>query len=152
MFESLFVSPWYWVIAGVVLAGLEIAAPGVYLLWIGLGAIVVGLALWLLPDFGVSGQMLLFAVAMIASTGLGFVIQRKGAPRPGEPELNQELLALVGRRFVALDDFSAGRGRVRVGDGSYSASCEDPVAKGETVEVSAIDHGILKVVRRPVSQ
>ena len=34
--------PWSWWIVGLVFLGLEILIPGVFLLWIGLAAIVVG--------------------------------------------------------------------------------------------------------------
>lgn len=147
MAEQMVISPWYWIIGGALLAGVEILVPGVFLLWIGLGAVVVGLVLWALPELSVGMQLTLFALAMLGSIGLGFVIQRKSGPKPGEPVLNQEMHDYIGRRFEALDDFVAGRGRVRVGDTSYSASCDGPVSKGEVVVVSAIDHGVL-VVRR----
>lgn len=147
MAEQMVISPWYWIIGGALLAGVEILVPGVFLLWIGLGAVAVGLVLWVLPELSVGMQLTLFALAMLGSIGLGFMIQRRSGPKPGEPVLNQELQDYIGRRFEALDDFSAGRGRVRVGDTSYSASCDGPVGKGEVVIVSAIDHGVL-VVRR----
>lgn len=147
MAEQMLISPWYWVIGGALLAGVEILVPGVFLLWIGLGAVAVGLVLWVLPELSVGMQLTLFALAMLGSISLGFVIQRRSGPRPGEPVLNQEMQDYVGRRYEVIDDFVAGRGRVRVGDTSYSASCDGPVGKGEVVVVSAIDHGVL-VVRR----
>ena len=35
--------PWAWIILGVVLIGLELPAPGVFLVWLGLAAIATGL-------------------------------------------------------------------------------------------------------------
>ena len=35
--------PWSWVVLGLVLMGLELLAPGVFLIWLGLAAVLTGL-------------------------------------------------------------------------------------------------------------
>ncbi len=35
-------SPWSWAIGGVILMALEMAAPGFFLIWLGLAALIVG--------------------------------------------------------------------------------------------------------------
>jgi membrane protein implicated in regulation of membrane protease activity len=35
--------PWLWIIAGLILLGLELLAPGVLLIWFGLAALATGL-------------------------------------------------------------------------------------------------------------
>lgn len=144
--ETLFDSPWIWIIAGAVIAGLEIVVPGVFLLWIGLGAFAVGLILTLAPDLPLAWQMLIFAVAMLSSIGLGFAIQRRSKAE-GAPMLNQDLQAMIGRRYVALADFEAGRGRIRVADTSFAVVSDDPIKQGELVEVTAIDGARPRVSR-----
>jgi len=146
LLEQLFVSPWYWIIAGTILMGLEILIPGVFVLWIGLGALVVGLFLALFPEASPAWQLVLFAVAMLASIGTGFVIQRRGRNRPDAANaLNQERNTMRGHSYAAIDDFSGGHGRVRVGDGSYAAVSDDAIREGEMVTVTAIDDGRLVV-------
>jgi inner membrane protein len=140
-------SPWIWVIVGAVLAALEIVAPGVYLLWIGLGAIVVGLVLAFAPDLPGPWQALIFAVAMLGSLSLGFWLQRRSRPPAEQKLLNEETRQLVGRRFRAITDFELGRGRIEVGDTSYAAVSVEPIRAGETVEVVAIDDDRPRVVR-----
>jgi membrane protein implicated in regulation of membrane protease activity len=144
--ETLFDSPWIWIIAGALIAGLEIVVPGVFLLWIGLGALAVGLLLALAPDLPLAWQMLLFAVAMLTSISLGFFVQRRSKTE-GAPMLNQDLQAMIGRRYVALADFEAGRGRIRVADTSFAVVSDDPVKEGEIVEVNAIDGARPRVTR-----
>lgn len=144
--EQLFVSPWYWIIAGTLLMGLEILVPGVFVLWIGLGALVVGIVLALFPEASLAWQLVLFAVAMLASIGTGFLIQRRGRNAPDAANaLNQERNAMRGHSYAAIDDFSGGHGRIRVGDGSYAAVSDDAVRAGEIVTVTAIDGGRLVV-------
>lgn len=143
--ETLFDSPWMWIIVGALIAGLEILVPGVFLLWIGFGALAVGLILTLAPDLGLAWQMLIFAAAMLSSLGLGFAIQRRG--KDGAPMLNQDLQAMIGRRYVALADFEAGRGRIRVADTSFAAVSDDPVKQDDLVVVTTIDGARPRVSR-----
>lgn len=144
--EQLFVSPWYWIIAGTLLMGLEILVPGVFVLWIGLGALVVGIVLALFPEASLAWQLVLFAVAMLASIGTGFLIQRRGhSASDAANALNQERNAMCGNSYAAIDDFSGGRGRIRVGDGSYAAVSDDAVRAGEIVTVTAIEDGRMVV-------
>lgn len=143
--EPLFVSPWYWLIGGLIVAGLEILVPGVFLLWIGLGAMIVGLFLVVLPDLSLSAQLLLFAVTMLASIGLGFVLQRRSGHSAGAEAINQELRALVGRRCEAATDFVGGRGRIRLGDTTYGAESAEDIKAGQMVIVFAITNGMLMV-------
>ena len=138
--------PWLWFIGGLLLIGGEIVLPGVYLLWIGLGALVVGVLVAVFPDLGLTWQLVSFALAMLGTVSLGFVIQRRGAP-PAAGELNQELHALVGQRFVAASDFQVGMGRVRVGDTTYGAVSAEAIQAGDAVEVIAVVAGRLRVAR-----
>lgn len=144
--EELLVSPWFWLVGGLVIAGLELLAAGVFLLWIGIGAMIVGLALLLFPGMSTTAQLLVFALAMLGSIGLGFVIQR----RSGEPqasEINRELHAFVGRHCEAASDFATGRGRIRVGDTTYGAIGEESIRAGEIVEIVAAEPGEMRVAR-----
>ena len=138
--------PWLWFIGSLLLIGGEIVLPGVYLLWIGLGALVVGVLVAVFPDLGLTWQLVSFALAMLGTVSLGFVIQRRGAP-PAAGELNQELHALVGQRFVAASDFQVGMGRVRVGDTTYGAVSAEAIQAGDAVEVIAVVAGRLRVAR-----
>ena len=39
--------PWSWVVLGLVLMGLELVAPGAFLLWLDLAAVLTGILDWL---------------------------------------------------------------------------------------------------------
>lgn len=148
MIEQIFDFTWGWIIAGVILAGLEIVVPGVFLLWIGLGALAVGLILSLAPDLPLAWQALVFAGAMLASLGLGFWVQRRSGRGREARLLNRELQGMVGQHYLAITPFTAGHGRIRVADGSYAAVGED-IAEGDEVEVVAIEAGRPRVAKVP---
>src|SRR5664279_2825728 len=67
MFATL--GDWNWLIFGVLLMALEVAAPGIFLFWLGLAALLVGLvAFGLHPSWQV--EILLFAAFAIAAVPL----------------------------------------------------------------------------------
>lgn len=140
----LFEHPVYWMIVGLALAGLEMLLPGVYILWVGLGALIVGVVLALLPTLGPELQLIVFAVAMLASVLLGVRLQgkRKHDQASG---LNTGLAAYIGRDVVAEEHFHNQQGRVRVDDTFYPARAHTPISKGSTVKVVGIEDGVFIV-------
>lgn len=150
MIEQAFNWTWGWIIAGVIVAGLEILIPGIYLMWIGLGAFVVGLILTLLPGLPLGWQMLVFAVSMLSSVGFGFWIQRRSGRTPHAMFLNEEMKAMVGHTYIAIAPFAVGRGRIKVQDSSYAAISDEEILAGDAVEVIAIEDGWPKVVKAPM--
>ena len=56
---------WHWEIAGLALVLLELAVPAFFVIWFGLGALLVGLALLVAP-LGATAQVALWIVASVA--------------------------------------------------------------------------------------
>ena len=110
------VGPWAWLVGGLVLVGLETLAPGVFLVWLGIAAILTGLADAL---FGLSWQagLIVFAVLSLVSVAGGRALtRRKGDVSGEEPLLNRRGEALVGRSFALDRPIAGGEGRIRVDD------------------------------------
>jgi membrane protein implicated in regulation of membrane protease activity len=60
---------WHWMVLGMVLVGLEMTVPTFFLIWFGLGALLVGVVMLLLAP-GLAIQMLLWAVSSMAMMGI----------------------------------------------------------------------------------
>jgi len=104
-----------WMAAGLVLMLLEVAAPGVFLMWLGLAALGTGLVVQAAePGFAV--QVVVFAAFAAVTIALGLRLRRS---RPAA-HLNTPSSGLVGREAVALA-FHGRTGRVRVGDSDWNA-------------------------------
>lgn len=58
---------WYWIIAGLLIAMLELAVPSFFLIWFGAGAILVGL-LMLVTEISLTTQLALWAATSIGLT------------------------------------------------------------------------------------
>lgn len=146
--------PWYqtitpteWIIAGLVLLLLEVFAPGAFLLWFGLAALVVGAAVWIVPVLPWQVQIVAFA---LLSTGalLGFrAWRRKHPPAAGdEPLLNKRTQQYVGRNFDLDQPIVNGRGKIKIGDALWTVVGEDlPV--GTRVKVTGTREQMLVVER-----
>ena len=134
---------WAWLILAGVLGIAEIAMPGIFLIWIGLAALVTGL-LTLLLGIAEPLQFALFAMLAIAAVFAG---RRWFALNPiesSDPLLNDRTARLVGETVMVVEAIDGGEGRVRVGDGVWPAKGADaPV--GTRLRVTGIDRGLLKV-------
>jgi membrane protein implicated in regulation of membrane protease activity len=98
MFATL--GTWNWLIFGIILMALELIAPGVFLFWLGLAALLVGLVSFALnPSW--QAQILMFAVFAAAAVPLWRrVVRNHSAASKSNPFLNKRADALVGRVFT----------------------------------------------------
>ncbi len=134
---------WGWLIAGLVLMGLEMLAPGVVLFWLGLASLLVGLISFAVA-WSWQWQLLAFAIFALAAVP---VWRRLGRPRQDEtdqPYLNRRADALVGRLFTLEKPIVDGAGTVRIDDTVWRVSGRDAPA-GSRVRIVAADGAHLKV-------
>jgi membrane protein implicated in regulation of membrane protease activity len=87
---------WNWLIFGLLLMGLELLAPGVFMFWLGLAAFLVGVVSFVVtPSWQL--QILLFALFAAAAVPLWRRIARQKPGVNPNPFLNKRSDALVGR-------------------------------------------------------
>jgi membrane protein implicated in regulation of membrane protease activity len=142
--DLLSLGPWTWIIAGVCLVGLEVLAPGAFLIWLGIAALATGLVVFLVP-MGWEVTLLLFAVLAVACVLLGRWITRdRNRPDSDAPLLNRRGDALVGRVVLLESPIDQGRGRVRIDDTVWRVEGPDLPA-GERVKVVGVDGALLRV-------
>jgi len=114
--------PWTWWVIGLVLLAAEVLVPGVFLVWIGIAAILTGLvslALWETGFWVWEVQLVFFAVLSVAAALLGRKIVARSGNTSDEPLLNQRGASLVGRTAVLEEPIAEGRGRVRLDDTTW---------------------------------
>lgn len=136
--------PWAWIVLGLLLMGAELLAPGIYLLWIGVAAIVTGTVDSML---GLSWQAstLLFALLCIANViGARQMIGGSTTSESDAPFLNRRADELVGKVFTLDEPITGGQGRVHVGDSVWRVTGEDRLA-GAKVKVVRVDGATLVV-------
>lgn len=134
--------PWSWWLLGMVLLAAELIAPGVFLVWIGMAAIVTGLAsllLWESAWWSWQVQLIVFAMLSVAITLAGRRLVATRDTESDEPLLNQRTASLVGRTAVLEEPIAEGRGRIRLDDTWWPVSGPDLPA-GTRIRVAA-SHG-----------
>ena len=142
MFVSL--GTWNWLIFGFILMALEVLAPGVFLFWLGLAALLVGLI-----SFGlaISWQIQLVMFAIFAAAAVP-VWRRLARPKPdaraASPFLNKRADALLGREFTLEKPIVDGNGTMRIGDTVWRVAGPDTPA-GTRVKVVQVDGANLTV-------
>jgi membrane protein implicated in regulation of membrane protease activity len=134
---------WVWLTLGLVLAGLEMLLPGVYLIWLAAAAIITGL-LTVGLDLSLPMQVIDF---VFLSLIIAFSAKRFLRDKPivsSDPLMNRRGARQVGETAVVVQAIAHGSGRVRLGDSEWIARGPD-IAAGEHVRVSGSEGAILLV-------
>jgi membrane protein implicated in regulation of membrane protease activity len=142
MFSTL--GSWNWLIFGFVLMALELLAPGVFLFWLGLAALLVGLLSFVInPSW--QTQLLMFAVFAVAAVPLWRRIARSNSSASqSNPFLNKRTDALIGRVFTLEKPIIDGSGTVRIDDTIWRVAGPD-VPAGSRVKIVQADGASLTV-------
>lgn len=137
--------PWHWMLVAVALFIGELLMPGTFLVWMGLGAAVVGVLLLALPALAWQLQWVIFAVVSVVSV-LAWRRYRQRHPEHNDhPVLNQRGQSYLGRHFTLKEPIIDGVGRLHVDDTQWKISGEDLPA-GTAVKVVGVDGTMLKVM------
>ncbi|HEY0326823.1 MAG TPA: NfeD family protein [Allosphingosinicella sp.] len=134
---------WIWLIAAAALAAIELVTPGFFLIWVAGAALLTGITAFLLP-LPLPFQLVLFGLFSILSVILGRRHYERAAQTGGNPLLNDRTAQLIGQVVTVVVAIENGEGRVRVGDGVWSASGPD-VPAGSRVRIHGADGNCLKV-------
>jgi len=145
MFKVVF---WYWWALAAVLLVCEMLLPGVVFLFLAIGAAVAGTLVLVGSDSPLELQLAVFAVASVLSAVALRPYFRRLQNKTADATLNARGEALVGKVFVLDQPILAGRGRIKLGDGSWIVTGPDMVA-GAKVRVAAVNGTELRVEPAP---
>ena len=134
---------WHWLILAALLAAVEAVAPGIFFIWFGAAAAIVGLATLILPGMGWEIQVFLFAILAAVAVFIGrrFLHRRMESP---DPALNRRGERYVGRQFTLETAIVNGRGSIKVDDSVWRAEGPELPA-GRRVKVVGADGTVLRV-------
>ena len=134
---------WLWMIGGILLLIAEIIAPGFFLVFIGAAALATGVFA-LLFGLGTAAQLALFVLYALLAVMVGRRVYASQSTEGGDPLLNDRSARLVGKVVTVVAAVDEHGGRVRVGDGEWSAR-GGPAAPGEQVRITGVDGNCLNV-------
>lgn len=135
---------WSWVVLGLVLIGGEMLAPGAFLVWLGLAALVTGVVVGA-TGMAWQGAALVFAALCVVSVLAGRGLTRRRSDEPDAATgLNDRGRQLIGKVFRLEATMTGGEGRIRVGDSSWRITGPELLA-GAEVKVVRVDGATLVV-------
>ncbi len=137
---------WHWLVLGMVLVGLEMLVPTFFLMWFGMGALLVGGAM-LLADPGFAGQLLLWAVSSMAMMGV-WLKWFKNPNRTRSGQAKEGVIGVTGLLTKPVTDLGNGEimfQRPVLGSDRWPAVADAPIAAGEKAKVVDVLGQTLKV-------
>ena len=135
---------WHWLIFGILLVVLEVLAPGVIFLWMGIAAMVTGVMFYFIPGMEWEYQFILFAILSIVSVGGYRLYVRKHPVVDEQPALNRRGQQYVGRILTVTSDIEDGTGKASVDDSQWVVNGADCSA-GSKVKVTEVNGTTLHV-------
>lgn len=134
---------WLWLIGGLLLLAAEMLAPGVFLLFVGGAAMATG-AFTLMFGLELPAQLALFALYSLLAVMIGRRIYANQDVDSSDPLLNDRSARLIGKAVLVVSAVDEHEGRVRVGDGEWSAR-GGPAEPGQRVRIVGVEGNCLKV-------
>jgi len=142
--ENFTIEFWYWWVAAAAFLVIEILLPGIFFLWLGVAAGIVGIVALVIPSMTWPYQIMIFAVLSVGAVLLARVYLKKRPVESDQPALNRRGEQYVGRVFTLSDPIENGRGRAKIGDSAWSVEGDDLPA-GTKVKVVGVDGIVLQV-------
>ena len=141
---------WYWIVAGAVLIIMELVVPSFFILWFGVGALLVALALWLLPGLSLTAQIALWSGASLVMVLLWFRVIAGDRLKTQSGTAQGEVIGEIGLLVSAVAPFQHGKVRFQkpiLGSEQWTCMAEEAIPAGERVRILAFEGNCVKVAR-----
>ena len=138
---------WHWMVLGLCLAMAELLIPAFFIVWFGIGALVVGLILLAAPELGIPAQLLLWAAF---STALVIIWFRYLKPKT-MTAVGTSTAHVTGEVGILVSDLCPNsRGQVRfqkpvLGSDLWECYAEAAIKAGTRVRIVDVEGSFIKV-------
>lgn len=140
---------WHWAVGGIVLIVAELAIPAFVLVWFGLGALVVALALALV-GIGLTAQLALWLVVSLSLVAGWFKIFKPNMHKTRIGMADANVVGEVGMLIRDVAPFEKGQVRFQkpiLGADVWDCIADVAIKSGERVRVLGVEGSFLKVGR-----
>lgn len=138
---------WYWIVGGIILILAELVIPSFFIVWFGLGALIVGL-LTLAFDLSLPAQLATWTLASLAMVWLWFKVFKQSFQKTRAGTADGDVIGEVGLLVGAVAPFQRGKVRFQrpvLGADEWVCMADSPIAAGERVKVISVEGSYLKV-------
>jgi membrane protein implicated in regulation of membrane protease activity len=141
---------WHWIVLGIALMLAELAVPAFFLVWFGLGAVIVGAIVFFVPATGLAWQVTLWTASSLAFVLLWFRIFKPGMHKTRVGMSKGTLIGEVGLVVRDIRPFDKGQIRFQkpiLGAEIWESIADEEIKVGERIKVVDVEGNILKVGR-----
>jgi inner membrane protein len=141
---------WHWVVLGIVLMLLELAVPAFFLMWFGLGAVVVGGLLVVFPGLTVAYQVITWTACSLVFLWLWFKVFKSNIYKTRSGLAKGSFIGEVGLVIRDIRPYENGQIRLQkpiLGDEIWESAADEEIKAGERVRVLDVEGNTLKVSR-----
>lgn len=139
---------WTWIVGGIALILAELALASFFVIWFGLGALLVGLLMLLVPALSPTAQLATWTLASLAMVVLWFRVFKQNLHKTKVGMAEGEVLGEIGLLVNAVAPFERGKVRFQrpvLGSEEWVCLADAAIAAGERVKVVAVEGSYLKV-------
>ena len=145
---------WAWGILGLILIAIEMASGTFYILWFGISALCMSVALFLFPDMPAVMQIFLFSALSLSSLAIWKFNYKKAGPdlRVGQSSGDE-----VGKVGTIIEPVSAKQnGRIQFAQGimgsrEWAAIANEDIEAGADAVIIGVEGNALRVQRKASS-
>lgn len=139
---------WAWGAVGIVLLAVEMATGTFYVLWFGVAALCVSIAMWLFPSISTAIQFAMFAVLSLGALSIWRLNYKKTSPnsRVGQAQGEE-----IGRTGTVIETCSPSQmGKIRftqglMGSREWAAVSNITIESGSNARVVAVEGNALRI-------
>ncbi|WP_312936424.1 NfeD family protein [Pseudomonas sp.] len=139
---------WIWLVFGVALILLELILPTFFILWFGIGAVLVAPIALLFPSLQLDAQGLLWLLFSSVIIALWFKVFRR--KKPDVRWTADSVIGEVGLLTLAVSEFQKGRVRFQkpiLGNEEWVCIADTDIPAGERVRLTAIEGNVARIIR-----
>ncbi len=149
--ENVFIIEWWhWVLGGLGLILLELVVPSFFIIWFGLGALLVGLGMLAMPMLSLTAQIGVWIVASVVMVVLWFRVFKPSRYKTLIGTAAGEVIGEIGLLVSAVAPFQRGKVRFQrpiLGTEEWVCMAESAIAAGERVRVVSVEGSFIKVAK-----
>jgi membrane protein implicated in regulation of membrane protease activity len=141
---------WYWIVGGLGLVLAELATATFFIVWFGLGALLVGLVALFAPDLSLTAQVILWVLASLAMVFAWFRVFRADQVNTRAGTAAGDVIGEVGLLVSGVAPFTKGSVRFQrpvLGADEWVCLSDESIAAGERVRVVSVEGSFIKVVK-----
>ena len=141
---------WHWLVLGIGLLLAELAIPAFFVVWFGLGGLLVALVLFVAPGLSLTAQLALWTLASLGMVVLWFKVFKPSAHKTRIGTSAGEVIGEIGLLVGPVAPFQRGKVRFQrpvLGAEEWVCLAEEDIRAGERVRVVAVEGSFLKVAR-----